>query len=58
MPCRAAPARRPCLQAHDVLDLVAAQPLEHDELVDAVDELGAEVQAHLRGGGSVRSEIV
>ena len=40
-----------CLHAHDLADLVALQPLEHDELVHAVDELRLEVPLHLRGPG-------
>lgn len=42
-----AAAAVPHLQRHNVLDLVALQALEDDELVDTVDELGTEVHAHL-----------
>lgn len=36
------------LHAHDALDLLLAQRVEDDELVDAVHELGPEVAANLR----------
>ncbi len=34
------------LDLHDALDVRLAQPVEHHDLVDAVEELGLEVVAH------------
>ena len=44
--CTYAPAAH--LHAHDLPDLRHVEPLEDDELVDAVDKLRPEVALHLR----------
>ena len=36
------------LQTDDALDLGLRKPAEHDDLVDAVEELGLEVRVHRR----------